>query len=45
MPHEPSMPKASDIKLESFLDDMKQGVIPDFGFINELNYGEQKVGW
>lgn len=33
------------LHLESILSDVKKGCIPDFGFLNELKFGDEKVGW
>ncbi|CDW79622.1 UNKNOWN [Stylonychia lemnae] len=35
----------SSLQLESLLSDVKQGGEPDFGFINELKFGDERIGW
>lgn len=35
----------SSLQLESILSDVKQGGVPDFGFINDLKFGDEKIGW
>lgn len=33
------------MKLESILSDVKMGGVPDFGFLNELKFDDEKIGW
>jgi hypothetical protein len=35
----------NDLKLESLLSDVNKGVVPDFGFLNELKFGDDHIGW
>ncbi len=37
--------KLEMLNLEKILSDVKQGCEPDFGFLNELKFDDEKKGW
>ena len=39
------MRQVKTLQLEEILSDVKKGAVPDFGFLDELKFNNEKVGW